>query len=295
MKRIRRENINGGPPDRWPEPAASVSLGESIIVETEMFNKVNGPIYIEGINPGNTMIVTIEDIKLVGDGIANNGGPLRKGEEVPIRIEDNCAIFPSDIKVPIDPMIGVIGVFPAPDDDITDRIEKEAWGWRAIMNNPPSKHGGNMDCPAIHIGSRVYFNAQVEGGMLCLADIHAIQGDGEISGTGVEIASEVKLKVEKSTKLESSWPLVETDTEIMAVVTGQSYSLAAKEAVGELVNAVMRLYDLTFEQANLLVVTIGDLKNCSIWMLNNGYLPDTDDLPPGDLTLRAVIKKLPLI
>ena len=294
MKRIPREKIKEAP-NMWPEPAARVALGESIWVETERYNASNGPIYVEGIEPGDTLVVAVEDIVPVEVGWMNNGGPLRKRERVVIPVEKGVAKFPEGIEIPIEPMIGVIGVLPEATPDVLERVKTEDRGWRQVINSPPGKHGGNMDCKEIGIGSRVYLRAQLPGGMLGLADVHALQGNGELSGTGIELAADVRLRMEKSQDLSCEWPLVETDQEIMAVATARSYATASKEAFRALVDVVMKRYGLSFETANLIVCTIGDLRNCSVFMMNDGYLPDTEGKPPGDLTVGAAMHKLPKV
>lgn len=293
IKRIPREKIREeGSANRWPEPAARVQQGEPIWIETERYNASNGPVFVEGIQPGDTIVVTIEDIQPVGEGESSGGGPAIQGEKTIIPIVNKKAIFPEGVEIPIDPMIGVIGVLPEPTTEVMERVRNEDRGWREVLNAPPGKHGGNMDCRYIRIGSKLYLQAKLEGGMLGLADVHAVQGDGELSGTGVEVAADVKIKIEKSTQIHADWPIVDTGEEIMTVVTTRSYATAAKEAVRALVDVVSNLYGLSPTAASLLVCTAGHVKNCSIWMLNEGYLPGTEDKPAGDLTVAAAIGKL---
>lgn len=289
MKRIPREKIKDSP-NVWPEPAVRVALGESIWVETERYNASNGPIYVEGIAPGDTLVVVIEEIVPVEEGWMNNGGPLREGERVIIPVEGGIAKLPEGIELPIEPMIGVIGVLPEPAEDVLKRVRTEERGWREVINSPPGKHGGNMDCKEIGIGSRVYLRARVPGGMLGLADVHALQGNGELSGTGIELGADIRLRVEKSEELSCEWPLVETEGEIMAVATARSYATASKEAFRALVDVMTGRYGLRFETANLIVCTIGDIRNCSIFMMNDGYLPGTEGKPSGDLTVGAAVR-----
>lgn len=291
MQRIPRAKIKESP-NVWPEPAARVALGESIWVETERYNASNGPIYVEGIAPGDTLVAVIEEIVPVEEGWMNNGGPLRESERVIIPVEEGIAKLPDGIELPIEPMIGVIGVLPEPTEAVLKRVREQERGWREVINSPPGKHGGNMDCKEIGIGSRVYFRAQVPGGMLGLADVHALQGNGELSGTGIELGSDIRLRFEKSEDLTCEWPLVETEHELMAVATERRYATASKEAFRALVDVLMQRHDLPFETANLLVCTIGDIRNCSIFMMNDGYLPGTEGKAPGDLTVAAVVRKL---
>ena len=57
-----------------------------------------------------------------------------------------------------------------------------------MLNGFAGEHGGNLDNHLHGPGSRIYFPVRQPGGMFAAGDMHASMGDGEISGTGVEIA-----------------------------------------------------------------------------------------------------------
>lgn len=84
------------------------------------------------------------------------------------------------ISFPTSPMLGVIGVAPA--------------GTEGISTIPAGKHGGNLDNNCNGIGSTVYLLVNHPGALLSIGDMHASQGDGEISGNGVEIGGDVLLR-----------------------------------------------------------------------------------------------------
>ena len=71
-------------------------------------------------------------------------------------------------------------------------------------------HGGNMDFNSTRPGSTVHIRAQKPGGLLTLADAHARMSDGELTGTGVEIDTAVKIRVDRSPGFSTSSPVVET-------------------------------------------------------------------------------------
>lgn len=112
-----------------------------------------------------------------------------------ILIEDGHIVF-NDVRLPIDPMVGVIGVAP----------KREA-----VICGFPGAHGGNMDCNKINKCSRLFFPVNVDGALLQLGDLHARMGDGEISGSGVEIPGEVEVKVDVIKDLHIEWPILETE------------------------------------------------------------------------------------
>ena len=97
-----------------------------------------------------------------------------------VPIHDGFAHFTDDIKFPLTPMIGVMGVSPA-----EGRIHC------AI----PADNGGNMDTKLVKVGSKIYFPVFQDGAGLAVGDMHACMGDGELDGTGIETAGRMCLKV----------------------------------------------------------------------------------------------------
>jgi acetamidase/formamidase len=61
---------------------------------------------------------------------------------------------------------------------------------------PPRRTGGNLDHRLLGVGSVLSLPVEVEGAMLSLGDPHAAQGDGEVSGTGIETSADVELELE---------------------------------------------------------------------------------------------------
>ena len=163
-------------------------------------NPAAGPVYIEGAEPGDVLAVDILDVKVADVGFAcsmGETGPLYDISELRTRmmpIVDGCVQF-NDIKWPIDPMIGVIGTAPSGEP---------------VATGHAGDHGGNMDSRKIVKGSRVYFPVRVAGALLQMGDIHATMGDGEICGTGVEIAGEILVRTTLIKSFQLNWPVTET-------------------------------------------------------------------------------------
>jgi len=142
-------------------------------------NPITGPIYIKGADPGDTLLVEILEIKLSDNGftsISQGVTPLN------LYIEQSktrfCEVIGShihfinekghDIIIDSEPFIGTIGVSPSSE---------------AVSTITPGNHGGNMDCIDIHEGSLLMLPVSRPGALFSLGDVHAVQGDGEISGT----------------------------------------------------------------------------------------------------------------
>lgn len=255
------------------EPIASVLPGDIFKVETNdcffqqvlseeqdlkdldygRLNPATGPIYVEGAEPGDLLKVEIISIDVKDKGIAAvipNGGLL--GDQVTksiiriINIEDNHALF-QGVKIPISPMIGVIGVAPA----------KEDGEW---TTDTPWKHGGNMDTKDIKAGSTLYFPVNQEGALLALGDCHALMADGEVCFTGLEIPAEVTLEVDLIKNKSVKWPLLETDEYTMVVASGDNLDHAVYEATSNAVEYIKNSLGIEWEEAYILASLSVDLK-----------------------------------
>ena len=144
-------------------------------------NPAAGPVYVEGAEVGDVLVVDIYDIQVADEGtIATDDhcGPLFEGTDYrtkKIKIEGGMADF-NGVRFPINPMIGVIGTAPtegAPADGFV------------------GNYGGNMDNKKITKGTRLYFPVRVPGALLQMGDVHATMGDAELCGTGIEIAAQI--------------------------------------------------------------------------------------------------------
>ena len=61
---------------------------------------------------------------------------------------------------------------------------------------PPREHGGNMDIRYLQAGVSVYLPCFVDGCGLAIGDLHYAQGDGEVSGTAIEMSADVWVSTE---------------------------------------------------------------------------------------------------
>lgn len=229
---------------------------EQVLMEIDMdiVNPATGPIYIENAMPGDILKVNIINIEIKDKGVAaaipNAGGLAEESKEAIVRVievKDGYANYLGK-KIPISPMIGVIGLAPA--------IEDGKWG-----THTPWKHGGNMDSTVIGKGSSLYFQVQQEGAMLALGDLHAVMGDGELCFTGLEISGEVELEVEViKTKRKLKWPIVELDDRIEIIASGESLDEATKEAASTAVDLMKDALKISWAESYVLASLVMDLK-----------------------------------
>ncbi|OLS30702.1 MAG: Formamidase [Candidatus Heimdallarchaeota archaeon AB_125] len=238
--------------------------------DMEKINPATGPVYIEGAEPGDTLEVHILDVDVAEQGsccIIPNFGYLAPEFTVPwtriIPIKDGKAIFSDKVQIPIDPFPGTIIVAPAEGSH------------RTLI---PKEYGGNMDSRACTAGTTVYLPVFVKGALFGVGDVHAVQGDGEVCGTAVEIDADVtiKLVVNKQKKIER--PHYETDEYYMTTAWGETTDDACKIALKDMINWIVEEKGLTREEAYALCSCVVDMR-----------ISQLVDITPG---VRAVIPKL---
>jgi amidase len=204
-------------------------LMSQILYGYDVANPASGPVYINGAEPGDVLVVDILDVKVADHGVIatdNVCGPLHDLSEERtkiIQIKDGLADF-NGVKFPIDPMIGVIGTAPDGDD---------------VICGYPGDHGGNMDSKIIKKGARVYFPVRVEGALLQMGDVHATMGDAELCGTGIEIPAEIIVKTSLIKNFELNMPVTETATHWWVNATGPKMDDALYKASVELQRLIM--------------------------------------------------------
>ena len=222
-------------------------------IDFDRINPATGPIYVEGAEPGDLLQVKILSIDIKDKGIAAvipGQGVL--GDQVTnsvikiVDIVDNHAVF-NGIKLPVTPMIGVIGVAPAEEDG--------EWS-----TGSPWSHGGNMDTRDIKAGSTLYFPVRQEGALLALGDCHALMGDGEVCSTGLEIPASVTLEINLIKNMQVKWPLLETEDNTMIIASGDTLDDAAYEATDQTVKFIKHGLGFTWEDAYMLTSLAVDIK-----------------------------------
>ncbi|MCM3160660.1 acetamidase/formamidase family protein [Metabacillus litoralis] len=257
-------------------PISNINSGETVIIETydcfenqitsadstyesldwSKVNPATGPVYVEGAEVGDILEVTIDDIKLEDQGVmAVSPGMGVLGEKITnfeaklIPIENGKAIFNENIHIPLNPMIGVIGVAPQGEP---------------ISCGTPGSHGGNMDNKMITKGTTLYFPVFQQGALFALGDLHAAMGDGEICVTGIEIAGQVTvtLKVIKGKSLYN--PVLETDEFIGTIASAKTIDEAVKLSVEDMVELLQDKLNLPLSELTMLLSAVGQTEICQV-------------------------------
>lgn len=228
-------------------------------------NPLTGPIAIESAQPGDTLVVDVIAIDTEPVGWAGGHAhvnPLAPGR-VPrplgrrVAVTDGTVHFSERFSLPARPMIGCLGTAPAGE---------------AIRAGLPGRHGGNLDHPVVAVGARVYLPVTVPEALLYVGDVHAVQGDGELSGVGLEIAATVRLRVDVQRGHAIEWPWIEHNGRLGVMVAADDFPTARREAVESMVRAFERAYALEPAEALALISVAGDLR---VGQAFGGALPMT--------------------
>ena len=218
-------------------------------IDWNQINPATGPVYVEEAQPGDILKVTIDGIELgnqgvmvVGPELGVMGHRLDKFEVKIIPVKDDKAIFNEKIALPLNPMIGVIGVAP----------EGEA-----VNNGTPGAHGGNMDTKLITTGATLYFPVFQPGALFALGDLHAAMGDGEISVSGIEIPAKVKVTLEVIKGHSINHPLLENEEGVATIVSKELLDEAANVAVEEMIDLLQPQTDLSLAEFTMLMSAAG--------------------------------------
>jgi amidase len=237
-------------------PAYHVGLGEVVLVECQHglpglvtrdgtfkeakegdpVNPGTGPISIEGIESGDALAIDILDIRVADWGYS--AGRI-------FELTNGFAVFDKDLRLPLQPMIGQIGIAPA-----TGQMDTRT----------PADTGGNMDCKEVRAGSTLVFTAQVKGGMVGMGDLHALQGDGEISGQGIECDAEVLVRFRKLPEPLSPRPVVLRPEFVATMGAHKDLGEAAWQATDDMVQLVSHATGRTEKNARMLVNLVGNLR-----------------------------------
>jgi acetamidase/formamidase len=253
-------------------------------------NPLTGPFYIEGAEPGDTLVVKFLDVRVdsrqgvgafaPGFGALNTtfytpmlNPPLpEKIWFYPVDTVRNVARFQAldskfSVDIPLHPFLGCIGVAPA--------------GGEARSSIVPAENGGNMDAPEASAGHLLYLPVNVQGALLYMGDGHAAMGDGEVAGTGIEIPMRVRLQVSLIKGKTIRWPRFENEEYIMAVGAYRPLDDSLRIAFSELIGwlhtdyqiSELDAYELLSKVARIHLVEMVDPNYVVIAQIHKKYLP----------------------
>lgn len=242
----------------WAEDAfnnalTSIDDRSSEKVDMNHINPQTGPFYVEGAEPGDTLVLHLVDLTPARDwgvsaAIPFFGGLTSTSLTAMLQepLVDTTWVYEVDrargtvgfvarhsdltVELPLAPMLGTIGVAPAAREVRSSLV--------------PERFGGNMDAPQVRAGTTVFLGVNVEGALFSLGDGHYRQGEGETCGTAVEGAMNVTVIVELIKGHAPAWPRLEDDATWMAVGSTRPLEDAWRIGNVEMVQWLSTLYGL---------------------------------------------------
>lgn len=289
MKHLSRERLSFFF-DKDIPPMLEVDSGEEIEVETEdaiagqltpatadtvshavmrsrvpCANPVTGPIFVRGAEPGDGLAVRILAIEPApreryawtifdpAEGMLTNGltlnEPLVESKRI-LPLEDGALAFRfrrGTVQVPVSPALGTIGVAP--------RLERRC----SFLNG--NDFCGNVDVPSLGVGATLVLPVHVKGALLSLGDVHAVSGDGEISGGAADCRATVRITV---TVLKTPpflrQPRLDDERSIGSLAVGGSLDTAVRTAYRDLVARLCGEHGFETVEAYQLLSSVGRVR-----------------------------------
>jgi amidase len=210
-------------------------------IDFDQVNSATGPVAVKGLEPGDSLVAEILDVRPVEVGFAcliPGFGQLIDQVQSPVtrlfRVKDGWIEMNDRVRFPARPMVGVVGV---------------ATDGETLTNGLAGRHGGNLDDHLHGKGARMYFPVLQPGGMFAVGDMHASMGDGEICFTGVEIAGEVDIRFDLVKGKQGTWPVTELPDRWLPHATAGDYPEALELCAEEAAKLLVDEWGFTVEDA----------------------------------------------
>jgi amidase len=224
-------------------------------------NPETGPFYIEGAEPGDTLVVHLLRLEtnrttgysasLLAPYTADPGflrlEALREPKQAMWHIDKQKGVAymePGDFKgprieLPLRPMLGCVATAPP--------------NKGAIPTSYPDNFGGNMDYNGMGAGATLMLPVFEPGALFFLGDGHARQGDGEVVGSAIETSLDVEFSVDLIKGKKINWPRLENNDFLMVLGSSRALNEALQHATTELMRWLMEGYGFDERGASLLM------------------------------------------
>jgi acetamidase/formamidase len=200
-----------------------------------------GPIEVRRARAGQTLAVRVDELRPGPWGVT-----FGDGEAFQWRIDGGTATDGRGVTVALAPFLGVLGMPP-----------DEPGIWSTI---PPRRCGGNIDCKLLVAGSTLFLPIPVDGALLSLGDGHAVQGDGEVSGTAIECPLEqAQVTLDVRDDLELRMPIARTADAWIAFGFDRDLDTAAEHATETMLDLIEREHAIDRRHALALASVAVDL------------------------------------
>ncbi len=236
---------------------------------------ITGPIYIEGAEPGDTLEIQVLDVRprvpwgfngtLAFSGVMSKAYPgYRNGDagiDIPpetddapseewriIRTEKSgnglVGVYPSGIRVPLAPFMGVMAVAPVP---VLGEPGVEVEGVQS--SGPPGAFGGNLDVKHLTAGSSLFLPVFHSGARFYVGDPHGAQGDGEVGGLAIEQSMVGVFRFVLHNNMEIKGPRAETMTHHLVMGIDVDLDRALRKATQNVVDVLVDRYEIRPSEA----------------------------------------------
>jgi formamidase len=302
-------------------------------LDLNLVHPMTGPVFIEGAVPGDVLAVTLLDVEPDQYGytvVVPGFGFLRDRFPDPFianwKLDRQVATSEQipNVRIPIAAFMGSVGVLPGEaetDIFLAREAELGAAGGavlppqpvgalpadicgpegsdnaRCLRTIPPRENGGNMDVKQMQVGTTLLLPCFVDGCGLFAGDVHYAQGDGEVSGTAIEMGAVVTLRVDvrKGEGADITGPHFEGGAQLKTIAPSEFYAtvglplkqsgevpiyvtyidgekigpltnlsedltLAARNALIAMIDYIVREHGLTPEQAYVVASVAVDLR-----------------------------------
>ena len=255
------------------QPALRIKPGDRVVTKTidasgtdwngkqvaQGPNPQTGPFFVEGAQPGDMLVVTVEKLEInratawsssllapyAVDPASLLARTDREARRVTWLLDKAKGVARLDgpeiggIELRLRPMLGCIGVAPARQE--------------AISTSTPGAFGGNMDYAGLNQGVKVMLPVYEPGALLFLGDGHALQGEGEVVGTGLETSLDVEFSVALVKRASIAWPRLENETHLMVLGSERPLLQAFQHATSEMHRWLVADYGLSERGAQILM------------------------------------------
>lgn len=203
---------------------------------------LTGPIAVRGARAGATLSVRVDEVDVGPWGVTLTREPHR----IEWELAGGVGRSSTGHTVKLAPFLGVVGM--PPDEPGTHSTQ------------PPRASGGNIDCKELVVGSTLYLPISVDGALLSAGDAHALQGDGEVSGTAIETTSHAQLTIDLRDDFRLESPIARVDGAWLTFGFDPDLDRAAESALDGMLRLMAREHGLSHDDALALASVAVDLR-----------------------------------
>ena len=224
------------------------------IRDRDKVNPATGPVYIKDAMPGDVLEIKIEDIRFkeqavitcqTGYGLIGDYFDKTTYRITPI--SEGHLQFDEKLRIPLDPMVGVLGTTPKGD---------------AVPTGLLGTFGANMDNTMMRKGATLFLPVYVEGALAAVGDVHAAMGDGEINCSAIEAPAFVTLRFKVRKDLSIEHPILMDDNYFTTIASEATLDQAVEVSVRSMANILKERLACPFDDISMLMSAVGHAQIC---------------------------------